>query len=134
MAGNHYDTRLINKYCMAVCKKMLIIDDERDFCSLLMLMLKLEPFNIFCAHNLSEASNFLSSMHPEIVLMDHNLPDGTELDYFINHRQEFEDAKIVLMTANPSPDLKSRAEAVGIEFADKPFGLKKMREIIKSVG
>ena len=112
---------------------MLIIDDERDFCALMMLMMQQESFHIDCAHNLLEASQFLSRGHPEIVLLDHNLPDGTGLDYFNQHRKEFDDAKIVLMTADPSSDLKSRAEAAGIEFSAKPFGLKKMREIIRSV-
>lgn len=112
---------------------MLIIDDELDFCALLILMLQQESFQINCAHSLFEASKFLSKEHPEIVLLDHNLPDGTGLDYFNKHRKDFDEAKIVLMTADPSPELKSRAEAAGIEFAPKPFGLKKIRDIIRSV-
>ncbi len=114
-------------------KKMLIVDDELDFCALVILMLREESLHIDCAHTLFEASKFLSKEHPEIILLDHNLPDGTGLDYFNKHRQDFDEAKIVLMTADPSPDLKSRAEAAGIEFAPKPFGLKKIREIIRSV-
>jgi DNA-binding response OmpR family regulator len=114
-------------------KKMLIVDDELDFCALVILMLKGESFHIDCAHTLYEASKFLSKDHPEIILLDHNLPDGTGLDYFYKHRIDFDDSKIVLMTADPSPDLKSRAEAAGIEFTAKPFGLKRIREIIRSV-
>jgi hypothetical protein len=37
------------------------------------------------------------------------------------------------MTADPSWSLKTSAEAAGIEFAAKPFGLKKIKQIIKSV-
>ncbi len=118
---------------MPLQKKMLIIDDELDFCALVVMMLQQESFHIYCAHTLFEASKFLSKEHPEIVLLDHNLPDGTGLDYFNKHRTDFDEAKIVLMTADPSPDLKSRAEAAGMEFAAKPFGLKKIREIIRSV-
>jgi two-component system, NtrC family, response regulator AtoC len=114
-------------------KKILIIDDELDFCALVILMLQQEPFHIDCAHNLFEASRFLSKEHPEIILLDHNLPDGTGLDYFNKHRKDFDEAKIVLITADPSLELKSRAEEAGIEFAAKPFGLKKIREIIRSV-
>jgi two-component system response regulator AtoC len=114
-------------------KKILIIDDELDFCALVILMLQQEPFHIDCAHNLFEASRFLSKEHPEIILLDHNLPDGTGLDYFNKHRKDFDEAKIVLITADPSLELKLRAEEAGIEFAAKPFGLKKIREIIRSV-
>jgi two-component system response regulator RegX3 len=118
---------------MSQQKKMLIVDDELDFCALVVLMLRGESFQIDCAHTQFEPSNFLKKEHPEIILLDHNLPDGTGLDYFNRHRKDFDEAKIVLMTADPSPDLKSRAEAAGLEFAAKPFGLKKIREIIRSV-
>ena len=114
-------------------KNILIIDDERDFSALVVLMLKQEPYHIHCAYNLLEASKYLSQKHPEIVLLDHNLPDGKGLDFFNKHRQDFEQAKIVLMTADPSWSLKTSAEAAGIEFAAKPFGLKKIKQIIKSV-
>ncbi len=118
---------------MSQQKKMLIVDDELDFCALVILMLRGESFHIDCAHTLLEASKFLRKEHPEIILLDHNLPDGMGLDYFNKHRKDFDEAKIVLMTADPSPDLKSQAEAAGIEFAAKPFGLKKIREIIRPV-
>ncbi len=118
---------------MATQRKMLIIDDERDFCALVMLMMQREPYHIDCAHNLAEAAKYLHGQHVEIILLDHNLPDGTGLDYFTHHRVDFDDSKTILITADPSPDLKLRAESAGIEFAAKPFGLKKMRELIKSV-
>jgi DNA-binding response OmpR family regulator len=116
---------------MPTPKKMLIIDDERDFCALVVLMMQRESYRVECAYNLFQASKLLKE-NPEIVLLDHNLPDGRGLDYYNQHRNEFDEAKIVLMSADPSPDLKSRAEAAGIEFAAKPFGLKKIREIIRS--
>jgi two-component system, OmpR family, response regulator RegX3 len=127
------EARLFNEYYMSTQKKMLIIDDERDFCSLIVLMMQQEPFHIDCAYNLFEAAKLFSSGHPEIILLDHNLPDGTGLDYLDRHRKDFNEAKIILMTADPSLDLKFRAEAAGIEFVAKPFGLKKIKEIIRSV-
>ncbi|HXB30020.1 MAG TPA: response regulator [Puia sp.] len=118
---------------MSQQRKMLIVDDELDFCALVILMLKGESFQIECAHTLFEASKFLRKDHPEIILLDHNLPDGTGLDYFNKNRKDFDEAKIVLITADPSPDLKSQAEAAGLEFAPKPFGLKKIKDIIRTV-
>jgi DNA-binding response OmpR family regulator len=113
-------------------RKMLIIDDERDFCALVALMMQREPYQIYYAYTLFEASQFLSKEHPEIVLLDHNLPDGTGLDYFNQHRIDFAQAKIVLMTADPSPEMRNRAKEAGIDFLAKPFGLSKIREMIKS--
>jgi DNA-binding response OmpR family regulator len=37
------------------------------------------------------------------------------------------------MTADPSTEIQSRAWEAGIDFLAKPFGLKKIREMIKSV-
>ena len=114
-------------------KKMLIIDDERDFCALVQMMMQRESVHVDCAHNLHEASQFLSKGHPEIVLLDHNLPDGTGLEYFNQHRIDFDEAKIILITADPSLELKNRAESAGVELVAKPFGIKKIWEIIRSV-
>ncbi len=114
-------------------KKMLIIDDERDFCALVQMLMQRESFHVDCVHNLLEASQFLIEEHLEIILLDHNLSDGTGLDYFNQHRKDFDEAKIILITADPSLELKNREESAGLEFVAKSFGIKKIREIIKSV-
>ena len=118
---------------MSYPKKILIIDDERDFCDLIVMMLQREPFHVDCAYSISEASQFLKKDHPAIVLLDYNLPDGSGLDFFKHSKADFDDAKIILISADPSPDMKQRAQDAGIQYLAKPFGLKKIRDMIHMV-
>jgi two-component system OmpR family response regulator len=118
---------------MPTQRKILIIDDEHDFCDLIVLMLHGELYHVDCAYNLKEASDFLKTANPGIVLLDSNLPDGTGLEFFRKNKADFENAKIILMTADPSPDTKKQAQDAGILFLEKPFGIKKIREAIRGM-
>ncbi len=114
-------------------REILIVDDERDFCRLMMLMLQREPFQVKCAYNLKEASDVLNKEHPAIILLDHNLPDGTGLDFVMQRKEDIKESAIILITADTSPEMLQRAKDAGVHFLAKPFGLKKIRDIIKLV-
>jgi DNA-binding response OmpR family regulator len=118
---------------MLVQRKILIVDDEHDFCDLIILMLQREPYHIDCAYTLKEASGFLKKETPDVVLLDHNLPDGTGLEFFKKRKGAFHDTKVILMSADPSAETKRQAEDVGIQFLEKPFGIRKIRDAIQII-
>ena len=113
--------------------RILIIDDERDLCHLLEIVLLKEHFLVDCAYNLTDAGQKLL-LHPEIIFLDNNLPDGSGLDYFHEHHEEFISSSVVLITADGHPAIKMRALNEGIgTVVEKPFSLKKIREIVKTI-
>jgi DNA-binding response OmpR family regulator len=114
-------------------KKLLVVDDEQDFCKLVVLMLHQEPYQVKCAFSLREASEKLEKEHPAILLLDNNLPDGSGLDFLIRSRDQINDCQVILITADPSEQLRQKAMDAGVLFLQKPFGLKKIREMIKKV-
>jgi DNA-binding NtrC family response regulator len=114
-------------------REILIVDDERDFCRLMILMLQREPFLVRCAYSLKEASEVLNKEHPAIILLDHNLPDGTGLDFVMQRKAVIKESAVILITADTSPEMVQRAKDAGIQYLAKPFGLKKIRDIIKQV-
>jgi DNA-binding response OmpR family regulator len=109
---------------------ILIIDDEQDFCELMIRMLQREPHHVACAHNLNQAAYYLKKETPDVILLDYNLPDGNGLEFIRKSKADFEGAKIILMTADPSPERKQQAREAGILFLEKPFGIRKIREAI----
>ena len=115
-----------------MAKSVLIIDDERDLCEVMSRILKKEGFDVDCAFNLAEASQKLGA-HPDIVILDNNLPDGTGLEYIQMHPVEFMHSFVVLITADPGKDLRQDANVVGImTVLYKPFSIDRMKEIIRS--
>ena len=57
-------------------KKVLIIDDEVDFCFLLKTYLTKKNYDIVLANTLEQGMRLLKAEVPDIVFLDNNLPDG----------------------------------------------------------
>jgi DNA-binding response OmpR family regulator len=57
-------------------KKVLIIDDEVDFCFLLKTYLTKKNYDIVLANTLEQGMKLLTAEVPDIVFLDNNLPDG----------------------------------------------------------
>ena len=112
---------------------VLIIDDERDLCSLLTIALKKEKFYVECAYSLAEASKKLLR-HPSIVLLDNNLPDGSGLDFFKEHPNAFFKSCVIMISADVKPETKKEALREGIRFfLQKPFAVRTIKEAIRSI-
>jgi DNA-binding response OmpR family regulator len=118
---------------MPMQKKLLVVDDEEDFCKLMVLMLQQEPLDIQCAFTLKDAAQKLEEDHPAILLLDNNLPDGKGIDFLIHSKKEIPVDHVILISADPSEQLKQKALDAGVLFLEKPFGLNKIREMIKGI-
>lgn len=113
--------------------RILIIDDETDLCHLLKMVLLKESFLVDCAFSLMDASQKLL-LHPRIIFLDNNLPDGSGLEYFHDHPEEFVESSVILITADGNPLTKMLAMNNGIDiFIQKPFSVKAIKEIIKNI-
>jgi two-component system OmpR family response regulator len=58
-------------------KKVLIIDDEVDFCLLMKQFLQKKDFKVEIAHTLAEGEEKMRRDNPDLIFLDNNLPDGT---------------------------------------------------------
>lgn len=82
-----------------VDKKVLIIDDEVDFCLLLKGYLSRKHFDVAIAHNLKEGLSFLASVKPDILFLDNNLPDGQGWQKAIDIVTQYPDTYLVMLSA-----------------------------------
>ena len=57
-------------------QKVLIIDDEADFCLLLKNFLVKKDYDVYLSHTLTEGMKLLEDLKPDIIFLDNNLPDG----------------------------------------------------------
>ena len=118
---------------MKTKKSVLVIDDEDDLCALIKLVLNKEGFIVECASTLAQASQKLQG-HPDIVLLDNNLPDGSGLDYLQLHPDPFSNSAVVFMTADPTDIIESKAKQEGaVAFLAKPFTIHSIRQMISHV-
>ncbi len=61
---------------MPDARKVLIIDDEIDLCLLLKSYLLRKDYEVSISHSLKEGVPLVQKLHPEILFLDNNLPDG----------------------------------------------------------
>ncbi|MDZ4713936.1 MAG: response regulator [Cytophagales bacterium] len=57
-------------------KKILIIDDEKDFGFLMKSFFSPKNFDVSIAYTLAEGMRMLATEEPDIIFLDNNLPDG----------------------------------------------------------
>ena len=57
-------------------KKILIIDDEVDFCLLLKSFYTRKGYDVYMAHTLKDGLDCINEAKPDIIFLDNNLPDG----------------------------------------------------------
>ena len=113
---------------------ILIIDDEKDFCELVMNILHREPYSIECAYTILEARISLTLKSPDFILLDNNLPDGKGIDFLQESNALFQGSKTIMMTADSTDHLRLLAYQWGVyEFLVKPFSFMKLRELMNAV-
>ena len=56
--------------------KILIIDDEIDYCSIMKSYFEDKNYEVFLAFTLQEGLATLERIRPDILFLDNNLPDG----------------------------------------------------------
>jgi two-component system OmpR family response regulator len=100
----------------------MIIEDERDLCYLLTIVLKQNNVPSACAYSIKEARETLKNIKPSIIFLDNHLPDGIGSDFIQQAKAIFPSAKIIMITAHDSPAEINEAFQRGADyFISKPF-------------
>src|SRR5579872_3328506 len=82
-------------------KRILIIEDDEDYKRLLGAVLARSPeaFDVKTARSLAEGLALLKAFHPEIVLMDLDLPDSTGYETFLRVQAQAHEVPLIMLTA-----------------------------------
>src|SRR5438045_9089166 len=109
---------------MAVRKKIIIVDDDRETREMLKMALELEGYEVSQAAN---GLRLISTLHvdrPDLILLDVMMSwiDGFELCRAIKQNPEFRDIPIVFMSGKTAPADVERGMACGAaDYFPKPL-------------
>ena len=73
------------------------------------------------AANADEALTALKQGHPDIALMDFNMPGGNGLDLAAAFRESNPRMPVAVVSANRQREIVSRARTIGAAFLNKPL-------------
>jgi len=79
--------------------KVLIIDDEKDYCMIMKSYFLRKKYEIFLAYTLKEGFQILAEKKPDILLLDNNLPDGKGKDHIDSFLEKYPSLQIYLISA-----------------------------------
>ena len=100
----------------------MIIEDERDLCYLLAIVLKQSNVPSTCVYSIKEARENIKKIKPSIIFLDNHLPDGIGSDFISQAKEMYPAAKIIMITAHDSPSEIDEAFHKGADyFISKPF-------------
>jgi CheY-like chemotaxis protein len=111
----------------------LIVDDDPDFCVLLREMLKWRGFEVSVAYSASDALSSMGQLHPEIMLVDIQMPevDGLELIRRIRSDKSFATTPIIVITATAIRDMLLASREAGADyFLTKPVSFLELDQTI----
>ncbi len=116
---------------MFMNKKILIVDDEVDIRFLLKRALTSRNYSVLEAGNLKQGLEIYNESHPDIVILDVNLPDGSGIYYA---RKFKNDKSIVIFISADHDKLADGYKEFGADgFLKKPFVISQLIETIDKI-
>ena len=107
---------------MPLPKKILIIDDETDLCLLLKDYFTRKQYEVYVCNTLSEGERTLNDVHPDILFLDNNLPDGVGWNTAPEIAKKYPDLYIVLFSAF-HPEIPAMPANAHFRIVEKPISL-----------
>lgn len=113
-------------------KHLLIIDDDKYFCDLVMEHLGMPQLKISSAHTRADGLRICAASEVDVVLLDQKLPDGEGRELCPAIIKYNDGTKIIFSTAYPSFDNALHAIKAGAyDYISKPADLDELRLTIE---
>ena len=111
-------------------KKVLIIDDEVDFCLLMQFYLSKKNCDVSISHTLKEGLGIIENNHPDVIILDNNLPDGLGWPAAKSIMENSPAAHLFLISAN-KPSFKNYPEFNHCHVMEKPISIAQLDNFLK---
>jgi CheY-like chemotaxis protein len=117
-------------------KKIMIIDDEEDFCHFVKMNLEAtRDFEVTICCNSGEAFGEVTRQQPDLVLLDIMMPgeNGADIAERLKDNDNTHDIPIVFLTALARKEEAARGTIGGRYFIAKPVGTEELISTIKRI-
>jgi len=114
-------------------KTVLVIEDNELNIKLVRSLLKLEGYQIIETENAEEGIDLARNHHPDLILMDIQLPgmDGLSATEIILKDQNLKDIPIVALTSYAMEGDREKVLAAGcVEYISKPIDIRAFSKTI----
>lgn len=116
-------------------KQVIVVEDDKDIRELIAYILTSEQFAVESCANVSEFTERIEKVRPNLILLDIMLPDGNGVDLCrrLYRDERTKDIPIVLMSAHGRRNLVETEDCVR-DFIEKPFDIDNFVNTINRYG
>jgi DNA-binding response OmpR family regulator len=112
-------------------KKILIVDDEAEIVTILERFLRLKQYDVITAANGTEAIEKVRGEHPEVVLLDINMPGKTGLEVLVEIKALDPRIGVIMVTAQTDEESGRFALSNGaFDYIIKPFDFEYLEKVL----
>jgi DNA-binding response OmpR family regulator len=115
-------------------KKVLVIDDSSTNVVLLDAILHKEGFEVITSLSAKEGLKYISSMDPDLVLLDLLMPEVSGFDFMkiYNAMEKKRKIPVIVVSAVGTPENKKLSKELGaVSFINKPVDIPELLNLIK---
>jgi len=113
---------------------VMLVDDYEDTRQMIRCMLELRGCRVVEAANGQDAIELAQAEHPDLVLMDLNMPvlDGFNATLRIREYEATRDVPVVAVTAYDTAEFRAAASAVGCsDYVVKPLDIERLGALLE---
>jgi CheY-like chemotaxis protein len=114
-------------------RRVLLVDDNRDICKLMSMLLEMNGHEVRIAHSGDAAIASVREFTPDAVLLDLGLPDMTGLEVAAQFREmpELSGAVLIALSGRGEAEDRRRTKAAGFHhFVLKPAAPEELERLI----
>ncbi|MFA7248126.1 MAG: response regulator [Dehalococcoidia bacterium] len=111
---------------MSTGARLLVVDDEPQMLRLLRRNLEARGYEVFTSETAVGGLDQLGSRHPDLVVLDLNLPDMDGVDFIRAVREHSSLPIIVLSAREAERDRVAALDAGADDYVSKPFGVEEL--------
>lgn len=114
-------------------KRILVVDDEREFTDLLRYRLQGESYEVACAASGTEALEAARKLAPDAILLDLLLPDldGVSICEILRRQPVTRNTPIILISALTSDPTQTAAKIAGANaYFGKPLDFSALKQLL----
>lgn len=114
-------------------KIVLVIDDDKDFQTILKVTLKQSGFHVRSLFDGEISHMFQETPYPDVILLDVDLPyaNGVEVGKQLKSNASTRDIPVIMVSANPYVDELCK-EVGATDYVQKPFSLNNLIQKVQS--
>lgn len=117
-----------------MAKKVLVVDDEHLFRSLLCEYMSGNGYQVFEAEDGVEAVEVFEKERPDIVFLDIRMPRKDGMEALRDIKKIEPEALVVVITASPKEGVRDEALALGVfDYVSKPLTLDELESILERI-